>query len=346
MLNCLRNVINDKTLRIIIALGVSLLLHILVLSRPGVLSSADLAPRRSSLQISLAAPAVKSSSPSEPQVIRVQDTSRTPQEVKIPRKIEKPTRVPVAPEKQPEPSPVNAASVVAHSRNTKEIPQTNQSAGVPLPGLTGSVKRAEVEFEIVAGADRRVVGKGRHLYVSDDGDNYGVSIKQVLNSDKVGEGNEWQMDISGRIGRQGLNPLIFETQGILPERLAGIKGGSASSEGSGKVRKGRIPDGILDRQSLLYQFMVQPPALSGGKLWITDGVAHSLFTYRLGGTESMVIPAFGGVRALMLLFSTSESNETIELWLVPNLHYLPVKIRYTDRQGQVTEQVVTSLDFK
>ncbi|MBL8416031.1 MAG: hypothetical protein JNM42_16495, partial [Propionivibrio sp.] len=48
---------------------------------------------------------------------------------------------------------------------------------------------------------------------------------------------------------------------------------------------------------------------------------------------------------IKLVLSTSDSPEIIELWLVPDLHYLPAKVRHIDRQGVVTEQVVTSLDF-
>jgi hypothetical protein len=136
-------------------------------------------------------------------------------------------------------------------------------------------------------------------------------------------------------------------RGAVSERLMALKEvPEASPALPAKARSGRIPDGILDRQSLLYQFMQQPPLLGGGKLWLTDGVTHRLYSYHLAGAESFTIPGLGGVRTIKLVLSTPDSAEIIELWLVPDLHYLPAKLRHTDRNGVVTEQVVTSLDFK
>jgi len=191
------------------------------------------------------------------------------------------------------------------------------------------------------------MGKGRHLYASDNDRSYGVSIKQTLTADEADQGTSWRLEISGRIDRQGLSPLLFQMQGAVPERLMALKEVAASpSPLADKTRNGRMPDGILDRQSLLYQFMLVPPSDSGGKLLLSDGKTYASYTYRIAGFEAVVIASLGEVRTMKLILSSDESAETIELWLIPDKRFLPAKLRHTDRLGVVTEQVVISLDAK
>jgi len=116
----------------------------------------------------------------------------------------------------------------------------------------------------------------------------------------------------------------------LRRAVAGL-GSDPLSPLSARIRKDLMPDGLLDRQSLLYQFMPQLPILAGGKPWLSDGVKQSQFSYRMAGFDSLPITAPGG--------------ETIALWLVPEMHYLPVKVRYADLRVAAVEPLAVSLDF-
>ena len=224
----------------------------------------------------------------------------------------------------------------------------NQPAiGSPLPGIVGKVKRAEIGFEVFSGEERRLIGTGQHIYVSDSDEQFGISIKQELVAVEARSENQWHIEISGEIGRRGLSPFLYESQGDLSRRLLAIKNvADKVSASAGGNRKWRMPDGIIDRQSLLYYFMSKPPELTGGQVRLSDGVSHDLYAYHISGTDSFFIAPFGEVHAIKLMFTASESSETIELWLVPDLHYLPVKVRHIDKQGLVTEQMATSLNFK
>ena len=240
---------------------------------------------------------------------------------------------------------VAQASITASGAASDALATPDQPPGVPLPGLTGAVNRVTIEFELFSGADRQLMGAGRHLYVADDAGNYGVTINPLLKAEDPAPAATWLVSISGTISMQGLSPILFRVRGALSERLVALDGGGRPSTLPSRPRNARMPDGLLDRQSLLYQFMVQPPELTGGELWLSDGVSHGLYTYRLAGIESFNIPSRGGVSTIKLVLSTRDSPEIVELWLIPDLHYLPAKVRYTDRQGMVTEQVVISLDF-
>ncbi len=324
-----------------IALAISLSLHAAVLWKFGMLPPGLPSTHSGPLQVRLTAPAAKSMAPVEMQETALPEGMPAPQEVRI--AADDPLRVsaPVVPK-----IPAEAATVVPAPGIATATPEAAaQPVGLPRSGPAGAARRVEIEFEIFSGADRQPMGKGRHLYASTNDQSFGVSIKQMPRPDEAAQETSWQLEISGRIDRQGLSPLIFQMQGALPERFISLKeaaGGPASLPGT--TRSGRMPDGILDRQSLLYQFMLVPPSNSGGKLWLTDGVKNSLYAYRIAGYESLAIPSVGEVQVMKLVFSTAGSAETIELWLIPDKRYLPAKMRHTDRLGVITEQVVVSLE--
>lgn len=327
--------------RFLIALAISLSLHAAVLWKFGMLPPGLPGTHSGPLQVRLAAPAAKSMVPVEVQESVLPEGIPAPQQVRI--AADDPVRVtaPVVPNVAAE-----VAIVVPAPRISAATPEAAaQPAGQPRSGSAGAARRVEIEFEIFSGADRQPMGKGRHLYLSADR-SFGISIKQMSKPDEAPQATFWQLEISGQIDRQGLSPLVYQLQGALPERFISLKeAAGASSSQPGKTRSGRMPDGILDRQSLLYQFMLAPPSNSGGKLWLTDGVKNALYSYSIAGYESLTIPAIGNVQVMKLVFSTAGSPETIELWLIPDKRYLPAKMRHTDRLGVVTEQVVVSLDL-
>jgi hypothetical protein len=166
----------------------------------------------------------------------------------------------------------------------------------------------------------------------------------------VGQGDKdsWRIEISGRVNVQGLSPILYETRGALPQELMALRdaGGNRPAANQAPQRKWQMPDGLLDRQSLLYHFMFKAPELTGGKVWLSDGSSHALYTYRLAGTEALPIAGMGNVSTLKVVFTTSAGQERIELWLLPDRHYLPLKARYVDGQGAITEQTATSIDFE
>lgn len=367
--------------RLTVAVGVSLLLHCLLLWRFGILSSVTSTAPANTLQVSLLAPTATSQAISEPQATspaeEVSETSPPPQPepldkasrpigqrstqprpeaLRVPGVVEVPTaherpppEVPIGAVKPVEPvAPPSEAAGSARSSaaNTREAPPANTPSSSPSMAPAGPPQLVAIEFDILSGVDRRLVGSGQHRYVAESGGSYGISITQQLKSELPGQGEAWQLEVSGRVTRQGLSPELFEVRGNLPERLMTLKDVSEKPLAApGKTRRGRMPDGILDRQSLLYQFMRLPPAEGGGTLWLTDGTRNGLYTYRVAESEFLFIASLGVMRTSKVVLSTSGSAEMIELWLLPDLHYLPAKMRHVDERGVITEQVVSSISF-
>ena len=340
-----RNGREAENRRILIALLLSLLLHLALLWRFSLLPAGSPNTRSGTLQVSLAGPAATLTTPVAPQSATAAEKLPTMQEATIPAKDAARINAPIAAKLPAETAAVVPAANVSPSAPARDA--AAQASGLPRSGPAGAAKSVEIEFELFSGANRQPMGKGRHHYVSENDRSFGVSIKQTPTADEAAQGASWQLEISGQIERHGLSPLVFQMQGAVPERLMALKEISANpSSAAGKTRSGRMPDGILDRQSLLYQFMLIPPANEGGKLWLSDGTTYGLYTYRIAGFEMLAITSIGSVRTVKLVFTTADSPDIIELWLIPDKRYLPAKVRHTDRLGGITEQVVVSLDAK
>jgi hypothetical protein len=339
--------------RIALALCLSFLAHILAFSTMGLSSFQGGDSVSGSLQIKLVGPGASASKLVEEQAA----SERAEEQFTLPPLTADSTKSAMASNKSAvkkkaadlvtQPSAVLTPVIASAAPGSKEAGRTDTLRAIPLPGLSGVVHRVEIDFEIFVGANRQSSGFGRHIYVSPDGENYGLSVEQLPGKDAAtNNGAGWGVKVSGRISRQGLSPILYDVQGVVAERLIALNAVPGLSDDVPNIsRKGRMADGLVDRQSLIYQFMIRPPEMGGGKIWLSDGVRQSLFLYGNASFDFLPTTFLGGVRAIKLVLASSENTETIELWVVPDMHFLPVKVRHTDQKGVVTEQVAVSLDF-
>ncbi len=340
-------IVLDPERRLLVALVVSTIAHLWALAQPGLLSSRLSTRSLGTLQVTLAQPADKPPLPGELEATNSPPVEAPAVVLEVPEKIEKVVVTPVAQERKILPMPESVPAEKAVSQATKTPQQAEASPGIPQAGGTGPAREVDIEFEITSGADKKLLGSGHHRYISSEGEYFGVSVSQQLAADGGTPAEQWKLDISGRISMHGLSPILFQMQGAVPERLMAIKEVTEDvAPDPSKPRSGRMPDGILDRQSLLYQFMMRPPVSAGGKLWLTDGNKHGQYSYKVAGSESLRIGSLGEFRTVRVVITADEGSEMIELWLLPESHYLPAKVRHTDGRGLITEQVAISLGFK
>lgn len=344
--------------RITMALAVSALAHFAVLLLFSPSGTGILPGYRGDFQVYLPAARSQDAHTEEarsetPAVARVDSPSSTLQQAVPPVVPETATRrtVEPSPRRQNE-TPSPAPGVTTASVAQQNVPMPPQSRAESGGGVAngGQLKRVSIDFDVLSGTEKRLVSRGRQVYVAER-DYFGISVADAPlagQTDKDG----WHIEISGRVNAQGLSPILYETRGGLPQTLMALQASGASKQAPNQApnqtlqRKWQMPDGLLDRQSLLYHFMFKPPELTGGAVWLSDGVNHALYNYRLGGTEALPIDGMGNVSTLKLVFTTGASQERIELWLLPDRHYLPLKARYTDGQGAITEQTATSINYE
>lgn len=101
---------------------------------------------------------------------------------------------------------------------------------------------------------------------------------------------------------------------------------------------------IQDFLSFMYQFMFVPP-LDEMQMYLTNGRKLGLYTYAFEGEETLELK-FANVNTYHIKHAKTDSDEKTELWLAKDYRYVPVKIRKTEKDGTVIEQIATRLKFE
>ncbi len=99
-----------------------------------------------------------------------------------------------------------------------------------------------------------------------------------------------------------------------------------------------------DFLSFMYQFMFEPP-LEEMQMYLTNGRKLGLYTYAFEGEETLELK-FANVKTYHIQHAKVDSDEKTELWLAMDYQYVPVKIRKTEKDGTVIEQIATRLKFE
>jgi hypothetical protein len=99
-----------------------------------------------------------------------------------------------------------------------------------------------------------------------------------------------------------------------------------------------------DMLSFMYQFMFEPP-LDEMQMYLTNGKKLDLYDYAFEGEETLELK-FANVRTYHIQHAKVDSDEKTELWLAMDYRYVPVKIRKTEKDGTVIEQIATRLKFE
>jgi len=157
---------------------------------------------------------------------------------------------------------------------------------------------------------------------------------------------------SGEITAQGLKPSHFELrQGDNPKKAVQADFDWAKQNlrmtVKGKLKEAPLAAGTQDLASFAYQFMYLPkPFKADIAVTLTTGKKLNQYQYRIG-TEPEVISSAGvQYKTQHLSPPVQDTQETKELWLAADYHYVPVKILMVDDNGQKLEQTLTELHIE
>jgi len=104
-----------------------------------------------------------------------------------------------------------------------------------------------------------------------------------------------------------------------------------------------LPAGSQDIVSFAYQLALAPPALGRMHMPITTGTrfeTHELEVF----PEEMLDTPLGTLRALPVRQVRRPGSESLQVWLAADYQYLPVKLRFFGRDGEMSgEQTVTEI---
>ena len=255
-----------------------------------------------------------------------------------------PEVVPAAPEVAPEPVQVAQEDPAGQALPPDRAPP----AGVADPAPAHSLPRKGTITFTLSGEGFNVgravqsweVGAGSYKLASDAET---TGIVEVFRPQRL----RWLS--KGKITRLGLRPesfLVSRTrrgQTEASEAQFDWKTGSLTYGPARERATAALPGDTQDIMSFIYQLSIAPPAPGRYRLPITTGSKFETYDIEVRSEEAIETP-LGTLRTLPVKQRQRPGAESIEIWLAAEYRYLPVKIRYFNREGNpVGEQVASDI---
>jgi hypothetical protein len=240
--------------------------------------------------------------------------------------------LPPEPELPPAPEKVALAPVVAPQPAPKVDPFTSHA----LPG------HLKIVYELTS-----IFADGRATYQWDrDGDNY------VITGEAEAEGfftlfleGHATQESRGKITANGLQPERF-SESLPKQETEGIEfdwtNRKITFEHGGVKEVNPLMEDTVDWLSMIFQLAHRPPK---GDFDLRVYTQKHLYVFHLKmlGEEEIEIP-IGKVRAVHLRHFDAQKNETVDVWLGIDQHFVPVKMRYpVARNRFMVEQTASRL---
>ncbi|QID18291.1 DUF3108 domain-containing protein [Nitrogeniibacter mangrovi] len=151
----------------------------------------------------------------------------------------------------------------------------------------------------------------------------------------------------GTVTPEGLRPERFsaDQQGKPPQsaRFDWAAGRVFIDRGDSK-READIHAGDQDVLSIWHQLARQPLEGIDRTLTVVNNKAASVSRIRDQGVETVKLP-LGELRARHLSVRSQDGGVSLDLWLATGQHLLPVRIRITDRKGEVLDQQAERIEL-
>lgn len=210
-------------------------------------------------------------------------------------------------------------------------------------------QHVSTDFSVFVNGDARPAGSAKIEYSSDESSHYtlhwvveGKGLLKLLYP-------SLEQQSQGEISRHGLKPYFY--------RYAFGSRASKTYEANFdweiniitlKTSKGEqrqdLRANTQDLLSFMYQFMFVPP-LQEMHVTLTNGRRLGEYEYVFEGEESMDI-ADQTIQTVHIVHTRGDTDEKVELWLASDYRYVPVKIKKLEKNGMVIEQVATRLIAK
>jgi hypothetical protein len=266
--------------------------------------------------------------------------------------VAKPAPKPAA--ERPRPLPVLAAAAAesaAAGAPAVSAPSASPAIAAPVPTVVAPAApspvrialpgKGRVRYVITRGEGGFVVGQSVHSW-EHDGLAYTLqSVTETTGLAALFKPARVLQLSRGEVTVEGLRPVEFRH-----ERVGGLD--TAAFDWGRRVvayagREEAIDAGTQDMLSMYYQIVLLSPRSGELDMPIATGRKLEVFRIEVLGEEVVTLPA-GGRRALHL--KTRSGNDSIELWIAPEARGLPLKIRFTDRKGEIFDQLADEIDIQ
>ena len=268
-------------------------------------------------------------------------------------------RVSVAPAQAPalppisdtddEADPTAAADVALPDREPAAVAYSSAPTTEPdLPPRSLPV-RGRITYDLVYGRDHFPVGRTVQTWQT-DGTRYVLASRSETTGLLDVIRSQHRTFLSrGSITSEGLRPDTFlmsrnRGRGIEEARASfDWSGASVTLQAAARERQEALPARTQDLLSFIYQLSLYPPAPGRFTQSLTNGARVETYEVEVLADEIIETP-IGALRAVPIRQIRKAGAESLELWLAPEYRYMPVRIRFFNREGEPQgEQIVTEI---
>lgn len=220
------------------------------------------------------------------------------------------------------------------------------AAQMPAGALAAVPARVEITYAVFLGSMR--IGEGRDVFQHD-----GRTYRVVSESKTAGLAAAlYRLNIrresQGRVTRAGLRPEAFtEERNGKPKRSAAFdwERKQATLVDGDNSQTVPLPDNSWDSTSFGYNFAFVPPEAAELAAHLTDGRRLKQYRYAVLGREKLDTE-LGTLETLHVRrLQLPEDKRAFEVWLAVDRHNMPVRIRYTEKDGTVFDSIATKVIF-
>ncbi len=310
--------------RLAFAVGISVLLHSLVLWGPDI-RLPSFKPRLPTLTAKLEA-------------LPAATAKRKPKRKAKPAPPKTIAEPPPSPETQLAASAPGAASAPAASETLASVAD-KPAARPPLP------KRAQLTFSVNKGTSHFRVGEAVHTLEIDDGHYVLQAVTKTVGLAKLFKNYELTQYSSGSYSKYGLQPEEFFEE--RKDRLDNQRNTAEFDHAAQRVHfshggEAVLPPDTQDILSVMYQF---PPlrGVESTSVSISNGRKIEHYEFEIATNEEIDTP-LGRLLTVHLSKLHAPHEEGLEIWLAMEYRLFPVKIRFIEKNGEVSgEAVITDI---
>lgn len=212
-------------------------------------------------------------------------------------------------------------------------------------------RKGRITYTIYYGADRFIVGRTVQTWeVSGDGYQL-ASASETTGIVELFRAQRHTFLSRGKVTARGLQPetfLMSRTRRGRTDEARATFDWNAGEIHTGKPpaeRTTALPANSQDVVSFMYQLALAPPPPGRIRLSVTNGSRFETYDLDVLNEERVETP-LGVLRALPIRQARQPGAESVELWLAVEYGYLPVKLRFYDREGQPSgEQIVDEIQI-
>lgn len=248
------------------------------------------------------------------------------------------------------PEAADEAAVVQEPEPVAPIAEALPAPQPPEPAPVKTLpKKGRIAYTMYFGADRFTVGKTVQSWeVHSDVYKMG-SVSETTGIVELFGAQRHIYLSEGRLTPRGLQPEKFFMSRTRRGRTEAAQARFDWETGTlslGKVRdqhSAALAPAAQDIVSFMYQLGLSPPAPGRIRLPVTNGSSFKIYDLDVLDEEKIETP-LGILKALPVKQVPQPGDESIELWLAVEYRYLPVKLRFFDREGNPTgEQLVNEI---